>query len=355
MTPDVSLSYSSEGGPSWAGLGWDLAAPEVAVDTSFGAPRFCDGTAKSPPCGNVESESYTLDGDALVPNAVKAVLDPRVAERQDFTRKVETEFEQVIRHGDKPSNYWWEVRDKQGGVRYYGRPPTAAAPSARPARRPASTTGPADPKGILTDANGNGVRWFLTAKRDIGVNMFRYEYETVTYKQDDTTPTGWVALAAGASCPSGQVCPKHVYLSKILYTAASTVSGEPEDPAYEVRFIRTPGGRTDAVLDGRGGVLDLDQDLLTSVDVVYRKTGKVVTRYDLDYDADPHFGKTRLRSVTQIGCNGLSACPATGLKHTFAYFDDVAAARQRLRHRGQVGHRRQPEPAAARPPTSTRS
>ena len=46
----------------------------------------------------------------------------------------------------------------------------------------------------------------------------------------------------------------------------------------------------------------------------------------LGYDADPHFGKTRLRSVTQIGCNGLSACPATGLKHTFAYFDDVAAA-----------------------------
>ena len=43
MTPDVSLSYSSEGGPSWAGLGWDLSSPEVAVDTSFGAPRFCDG------------------------------------------------------------------------------------------------------------------------------------------------------------------------------------------------------------------------------------------------------------------------------------------------------------------------
>ncbi|GAB3051208.1 hypothetical protein GCM10027053_08200 [Intrasporangium mesophilum] len=330
FTPKLALSYSSEGGSSWTGLGWDLAPPEIAVDTSFGAPRFCDGSVKSPPCGNVESESYTLDGDALMPNAAKAVLDPRIAERQDFTRRVETDYEQIIRHGTKPDNYFWEVRDKQGNIRWYGGVPDAGGPNGEAGQLKGINDRTRDASGILTDGAGNagnGVRWFLTATRDIGVNMHRYEYVTVTYKRDETQPTGWKALGGNESCPSGQACPKHIYLSKILYTAASTASEEPEDPAYEVRFVRTPGGRTDAVLDGTGGVLDLDQDLLDHIDVVYRKTGEIVTRYQLTYDADPHFGKSRLRKITQIGCHGLAACPTTGLDHTFDYYDDIATAK----------------------------
>ena len=325
-TPELALSYDSGGGSSWAGLGWDISVGEVAVDTSFGAPRFCDGTTKSPPCGDVESESYTLDGDPLVPNAVKAVLAPRVAERQDFSRRVETEFEQIVRHGDKPSNYWWEVRDKKGGVRFYGGAPDAGGPLGRVGTKAGVDDKSRRPSGILSDAQGNGVRWMLTAQRDIGVNLVRYEYETVLYQRSTSAATGWAPLSAGASCPGGQVCPKHVFLSKILYTAGSTASGQPENPTYEVRFVRTPGGRSDARLDGRGGVLDLDQDLLTSIDVVHRPSSKVVTRYVLRYDSDPHFGKSRLRSVIQIGCNGLASCPTKGMKHTFAYHDDVAAA-----------------------------
>lgn len=326
MTPELALGYSSSGGPSWAGVGWDLSVGEVAVDTSFGAPRFCDGSAKSPPCGNVESESYTLDGDQLVPNAVRSVLEARVSERQDYSRRVETEFEQIIRHGTKPSDYWWEVRDKKGGVRFYGGTPDAGGPKGLPGTQAGVDDKARKPSDILTDSQGNGVRWMLTAQRDIGVNLFRYVYETVSYQRDTSAATGWSPLGAGVACPSGQACPKHVFLSKILYTAASTASGQPEDPAYEIRFLRTPGGRSDARLDGRSGVLDLDQDLLGAIEVRHIDTDKVVTRYELGYDADPHFGKTRLRSVTQIGCNGLASCPTTGLKHTFDYWDDVATA-----------------------------
>ncbi|MDC5697944.1 hypothetical protein OO014_11795 [Intrasporangium calvum] len=325
-TPELALTYDSGGGSSWAGLGWDISVGEVAVDTSFGSPRFCDGTAKSPPCGNVESESYTLDGDPLVPNAVRAVLEPRVAERQDFTRRVETEFEQIIRHGTKPSDYWWEVRDKKGGVRFYGGAPDSGGPFGRPGVQAGLDDKSRMPSGILADAQGNGVRWMLTAQRDIGVNLVRYEYETVLYRRSTSAATGWVPVAPGMNCPSGQACPKHVFLSKILYTAGATASGQPEDATYEVRFVRKPGGRTDARLDGRGGVLDLDQDLLDRIDVVHRPSSKVVTRYALDYDSDPHFGKRRLKSVTQIGCNGLATCPTDGQKHTFAYHDDIAAA-----------------------------
>src|SRR5215212_8233730 len=82
ITPDVSLGYDSGGENGWGGLGWDLSVGEISVDTSFGAPHF-DPT--------LESESYLLNGDLLTPNANNDVWTTRVAERQDYTRQVETE------------------------------------------------------------------------------------------------------------------------------------------------------------------------------------------------------------------------------------------------------------------------
>src|SRR6185369_3740526 len=40
IQPDVALTYSNEGGNSWLGLGWDLKAPSIEVDTRFGVPRY---------------------------------------------------------------------------------------------------------------------------------------------------------------------------------------------------------------------------------------------------------------------------------------------------------------------------
>lgn len=330
MTPELALTYSSGGSSSWAGLGWDLSVGDISVDTTWGAPRFCDGTAKQPPCGNVESESYVLDGAPLVPTAARSEFTPRIAERQDFTRKVETEFEQIIRHGDSPKNYWWEVRDKQGGVRFYGGYPDEGGPVGRAGTRTGEERNDRTRKAsdIVTDAAGNGVRWLLSAQRDVGVNMFRYEYTTVTYQRSSTSPTGWTALGAGVACTS-QPCAKHTYLSRIYYTGAAQLGTAAEDAAYEIRFIRDTSGRRDPVLDAKGGFLDLEQDLLQAIEVHSLKANKPVTRYQLHYATGATaFNKSRLVGVSQIGCAGLATCPTTGgVRHDFTYFDEVEAGK----------------------------
>jgi len=343
MTPDLSISYTSGGASGWTGLGWDLSVGDVSVDTEFGAPLFCPRET-GPKCDNVESESYTLDGEPLLPSAVRASYLPRVAEREDFTGRVETQYRRIIRHGTNTKNYSWEVVDKEGAIKWYGGFPDSGGPFGEPGTRPApfrndkGCTPTADPcaqdqDAILYDDQGNAVRWFLSAERDVGVNFFRYQYDTVTYRaQQQGSRTTWAAIPDGTPCPANSVCARHVYLSKILYTGVGEQDITPdEDPAYEIDFVRDDTARIDGVLDGKSGFLDLDQELLDRIDVRYVKTGELITRYRLNYDRGGRFGKTLLSGVTQIGCaggqlNDCSSSPSNASAHQFAYYDDIAAA-----------------------------
>src|SRR5260221_594692 len=65
IAPDLQLAYDSGGGNSWTGIGWDLSVGDVSVDTTFGAPRFDRA---------LETESYALDGERLVPNGLDGSL-----------------------------------------------------------------------------------------------------------------------------------------------------------------------------------------------------------------------------------------------------------------------------------------
>lgn len=337
MTPELSINYDSGGASSWVGNGWDLSVGDIGVDTQWGVPLFCPRDT-GPKCDNVESESYLLDGEPLMPSAVRSGYLPRKANRQDFTRRVETEYERILRQGDSPANYFWRVQDKDGNIRWYGGYPDEGGPDAENWQKagddPPRTTGDfrndgtRDANAIETDGvgtNGNAFRWYLSAQRDVGVNLFRYTYDTVTYQNVQlTNGTGWEAIS-GTECPSGHICAKHVYLKKILYTGAGQLSGHDESPAYEVVFNRE-ATRPDPVLDGRGGFLDLDQERLTSIEVRFRETDQLVTRYDLHY-TDGRFGKSQLDSITQVGCAGAATCDtSTSAKHSFTYYDDVAAA-----------------------------
>ncbi|MCD5345786.1 SpvB/TcaC N-terminal domain-containing protein [Agromyces sp. S2-1-8] len=340
MTPELSLDYASATESSWAGIGWDLGVGTVEVDTSYGVPYFD---------ADKESESYSLDGAMLVPNALGDAWEDRIADRQDFTRQVETEYEQIIRHGDSPKNYWWEVRDKMGGIRWYGAKPDAGGPMGGPLGvtrgfvEPGPNTGALDPDSIVKDDDGNIVKWLLSAQRDVGVNMFRYAYDTLRYRYDASVDGGWVA---DASCDddADTLCARHTFLRSIFYTEAAEASDENhpvegyhEQPPYEIRFIRQtelvdPASETnakyplrpDSTLDGTGRYLDLLAERLASVEVWYgdlqvdggRDYDQLATRYDLGYKTGP-FGKTLLSTVTQ------GAGTPAAVTHTFQYFNDV--------------------------------
>jgi RHS repeat-associated protein len=310
--PNLEITYSSAAGNGWLGTGWDLSVGAIEVDTRWGVPRF--DHAK-------ETETYTLGGQVLNPTAVRADWQDRVADRSDFTRRVETQYELIIRHGNSPKNYWWEVRDKMGGIRWYGGYPDDGGPSVdAPAKNYTSLK--QDPSAILFDDNGNAFRWALSAQRDVGVNMIRYFYDPVAGQRVGTNK---VSLG------------RQLYLKRILYTAAAEASpAGAEDPAYEVRFLRdgaispAPTPRTDVIVDARGGFLQVTSDLLRRVEIWYgapkatpgaeRDYNILSRRYDLIYQ-EGAYGKTLLKEVRQLGSD-----EATYGSHTFAYYDEVRNA-----------------------------
>ena len=213
MTPELAISYTSGGPSSWAGLGWDLSVGDVSVDTEFGVPLFCPRDV-GPKCDDVESESYTLDGEALLPSAVRSSYLPRIADREDFTGRMETQYRRIIRHGDNTKDYFWEVVDKEGAIKWYGAYPDSGGPFGEGGKRPEPFRNDKaqDTSAILFDDDDNAVRWYLSAERDVGVNFFRYEYDTITYRASQQGQgTTWVALP-NDDCPDTTVCARHVYL-----------------------------------------------------------------------------------------------------------------------------------------------
>jgi len=334
LTPDLVLSYNSGSGNGWLGLGWDLGVNSVQVDTRWGAPHFDP---------DKESETYLLDGEPLVPNAHGAPLVPNAfgndwvervqGDRQDYTRRVETGYEQIIRHsvGDHgPDDYYWEVRDKMGNVRWYGGYPDEGGPEGEPLIKSESDI---DRTAMVVNGDGNVVKWLLSAERDVGVNMIRYYYKTIKYKK---TSTGWTP---DETCTSSLIalCAEHTYLSRIDYTAASEISREPEDPAYQVHFLLesdlnpAASTRTDSTIDAIGGYLDLTIERLARVEVLYgdpngdnsRTYDQTAARYDFAYleASEVPFGKSLLSTVKQV------ADPdSESATHTFEYHNRVLDA-----------------------------
>ena len=299
LAPDLELTYDSGAGNGWVGVGWDLSLGAVEIDTRWGAPLFCP-RADGPTCGDVESETYVLDGDVLWPTAVRSEFEDRVAERSDWRRRTETQWERIIRHGTDTTNYWWEVTDKNGTTRFYGGTPE----------------GQRDTSSILSDAEGNAVRWGLSAVRDISSNIMR-----IYYAQPDGVAVG----AADAELGTG------FYLRRITYTG-SLATGVRDDPAYSVDFLRdadlspVPDKRADVLVDASSGALETTSDLLRRVEVNYgdpvagsgeRNRNQLVKAWDLRY-IEGAFGKSLLDRVVQRGSDDKRVA-----RHTFDYYDEV--------------------------------
>jgi len=227
--------------------------------------------------------------------------------------------------------FWYGGKPDQGGPDGYGvLPGTEARP----------LTAEIDRSAIVTDENGNAVRWLLSAQRDVGVNQISYHYTTIHYQYG---ANGWVAQA---SCtPSASVlCAKHTYLSSIDYTEAADVAPAPNgDAEYEVTLLREsqvhPGSavRADPVVNAIGGFVDLTTDRLARVEVRHgdytvlptpdadgneqrsaRTYNQLAVRYDFGYATGP-FGKSLLNAVSQVGSDG-----TTSATHTLTYYDRVS-------------------------------
>nr|WP_264085164.1 SpvB/TcaC N-terminal domain-containing protein [Kibdelosporangium phytohabitans] len=266
LEPKLAVGYSSAGANSWLGVGWDIGTPMISVDTRWGVPRYDPG---------LETESYLLNGEQLTPVAHRGELQKRTAEKV-FHARVEGRFDRIVRHGDKPVNYWWEVTDKQGTRTIYGG---------------ADNT-------TLADSAGNVAVWAMREVRDTTDNVMRYRYARVA---DGGTPNS--AVAGG-----------NLYPQRITYTGHGDAEGR-----YSVTFVRdrerNEARRGDVQIDARFGFKRVTADLLRRVEV--KLDNSLIRAYELNYRTGA-YAKTLLASVSQFGEDD-----KLFNTHTFDYFDEV--------------------------------
>lgn len=104
-----------------------------------------------------------LDGQQLTPLAHRGELKPRIVDKEFHTR-IEGAFNKIIRHGNSPDNYWWEVTDKNGTRFFYGGTPEQGLL----------------PGAVLSISPGSNIfRWCLAQMRDTNDNTIDYSYAKI--------------------------------------------------------------------------------------------------------------------------------------------------------------------------------
>ncbi|MCX5389192.1 SpvB/TcaC N-terminal domain-containing protein [Streptomyces sp. NBC_00094] len=269
LAPSLSVEYASSAAEGWLGTGWDLSVPSISVDTRWGVPRY--DAAR-------ETETYLMGGDQLTPLAHRGTPGPRSTGDKVFHARVEGGFERIVRTGDSPTTYGWEVTDKSG-VRYlYG-----------------------GEGATLADDAGNVFSWALREVRDPHGNTVRYRH----------------ALVQDAGVAGGTVAGRALYVQRISYTGLGDTDGP-----YTVTFVRDrelgEARRPDVSIDARGGFKRVTADLLRRIEVRFQD--KPVRSYELAYTTGA-FNKTLLASIAHLGADGKEFN-----RHAFEYFDDIRDA-----------------------------
>src|SRR5262249_43513358 len=208
LQPQLAIQYNSSRGNGWLGMGWELAIPSVEIDTRWGVPRYDTGQIDPSKPQGLETETYLLNGEQLAPVANRGALVPRTAgaggkctDCKSFSLRVEGQFLQILRHGNSPSTYFWEVKTKDGTRHFYG----------------GSLAGGLDRQAVLSDPanpNGNIGRWMLREVIDPNGNNIRFSYDVVNLTFNGPEPA------------------RQIYPRSIRYTGRT--SGE--DGPYEVTF-----------------------------------------------------------------------------------------------------------------------
>jgi len=280
LQPQLAISYSSGGGNGWLGLGWDLSVPSISVDTRWGVPRY--STSK-------ETETYMLEGQMLTPVAHIGELHDRYPSDKEFYPRKESEFKKIVRKGNSPNNYWWEVTDKSGTVFTYGAASSGSTDAARSSM-------------LRAGNDGNISKWHLRKVKDVNGNTMTYNYENYTHP-------------AGGAEGDG----KQVYLNSVNYTGHGDTNGE-----YAVEFTREQSHlRPDVSIDMRNGFKVITPYRLSGVKVK-RKNGNQIRRYELIY-REGSFKKTLLEKVKQYDGND-----SFFNEHAFSYYNDVPASGSEL-------------------------
>src|SRR5499427_5229164 len=209
--PSLAITYNSSRGNGLLGTGWGLDLPSIDIDTRWGVPRYDTGQI-DPSRGPLETETYMLNGAELAPVANRGDLQPRRTAPlkagdctplpcTTFSQRVEGGFLKIVRHGDKPTNYWWEVIAKDGTRSLFGG---------------SAATNAVDPNAVLADPVTHNIgRWMLREVIDTNENNTRFYYDVVP-----------------ANATFGPEPARQIYPNRIAYTGRTGVADGP----YQIIF-----------------------------------------------------------------------------------------------------------------------
>ena len=288
--PSLGISYDSTGGNGWLGVGWNLSAPRVSIDTRYGVPDYTG------------QERYLLDGQQIVPfdppsgTAGPTCLDGAVA--REYHARIESSFQDIRRCGVDPTHYWFQVIDKAGTLYVFGRSENARLTS----YLPRVTSPPSFPQ--VFDV----AEWYLERVVDPSRNLTQFAY------QHD---------GPGAVETVHREPYRQVYLRSIQYsgtalsrTGGAALEGGTPGP-YLVELQHLAGYRADEVASARDGFKTVMRRRLGSVQVrlLSGTPSGLIRSYDLVYEQG-ELGKSRLKEVVARGAGG-----ERFYSHTFEYED----------------------------------
>ncbi|RWD29385.1 MAG: hypothetical protein EOS34_28075 [Mesorhizobium sp.] len=251
IEPRFNLTYNSLRGNGLAGDGWTLEVPTISVETKWGVPAYSQ---------QFETETYVYQGDELVafddadelPPSYRNNFSEEKITRDDYRFRLrrETLFAEFIRHGSKPSEYWWEIRYKDGNKEFYG---SHDGQIAEPAVR-------------RHHGNGAIFDWGLTRAEDKNGNFITYEWQSPA----DCTPSP---------------CVTALIPSRVIYNQHRSIAANSLQQAGTTKVNFGWAERTDKVTNARTGRLVEQRHRLSSIAVAYDLDGreKRYADYTLSY------------------------------------------------------------------------
>lgn len=279
IAPSLGVEYDSDLADGWLGEGWNIPVPSITVDTRWGVPLYDP---------EYETETYLLDGVML---AECNGATPRVAHRGErrarssgsvaFQTRRGGDFAKIIRKGSTPSNYIWEVTDKNGRTYIYGG------------------------SGYELRGNVGGTpvvaEWKLQKVVEPHGDWCKYYYRPLE-----------VTLSNGIK-------------SREIYLAEIRVGNLEKGETPHTKVLFRIGNRKNSIsFNSRYGFVTSRTQNLAQIDVIFRNA--MLRKYAFVYDVyeSRKFGKTLLSSILQLDDTGKEVA-----RHDFKY-DNPALFRDRL-------------------------
>ena len=285
LQPSLNINYNSSLHNGWLGLGWDLPIPSLTLETRWGVPRFD---------ANLESETYVLDGEQLLfvlgasesTNGTNYLAHreetwvEREENRQFYKRRQSPSgFERIIRRGNSPSTYTWEVTDRNGIIYYYG------------------GFGTVNEDAVHRAAIDNSItKWNLVRIEDPYSNYIEYQYNKILEALPGSSDVG-----------------QYSYLNKILYTGHADTN---LPPGYVINFKHSTFiDRMDEEIKVIAGAITYCKELLGEIEIKENVGGqRLISRHILRHGRGSYQKSNLVELQTEDAGGNLF------YKHIFDYY-----------------------------------